>query len=237
MILQQLFDFFVPPHCAICGRRLLENEKGSLCTACLCDFPFFDKPYAAGSKLERRFWGQIPVAHVAALFCYRSHNRSTRVILNLKYGHQPELGYQFGRILGLKLAGTDFFDGIDAILPIPLSPFRRLKRGYNQSTYIANGLASVCHLPVQAGWIRRTRHNRSQTKLSGFQRTSNVQNIFSLPHPEKVSGRHVLLVDDVLTTGSTLISCGKALAQAGQVKISIAVLGCTDPYASLTTFP
>lgn len=236
-LLRSLFDFFVPRTCLVCGRRLTEGETGCLCTACLMDFPFVRPPYVAGSRTERRFWGILPMGRAATFFCYQSHTASTRVILALKYGRQPHIGRHFGFLLGQQLATTDFFDGVDCIVPVPLTRWRQFRRGYNQSEHIARGLAQAARLPVRTDLLRRKKNRRSQTRVGSHMRASNVKGIFCVPHPERVAGLHVLLVDDVLTTGATLTSCGKALAAAGAAKVSIATLGCTDHYPNLIPNP
>lgn len=156
-LLHSLFDFFVPRTCLVCGRRLSEGETGYLCTACLMDFPFVRPPYVAGSRTERRFWGILPMGRAATFFCYQSHTASTRIILALKYGRQPHIGDHFGFLMGQQLTKTDFFDGVDCIVPVPLTRWRQFRRGYNQSEHIAKGLARASGLPVQTDLVRRKR--------------------------------------------------------------------------------
>ena len=236
-LLHSLFDFFVPRTCLVCGRRLSEGETGYLCTACLMDFPFVRPPYVAGSRTERRFWGILPMGRAATFFCYQSHTASTRIILALKYARQPHIGDHFGFLMGQQLTKTDFFDGVDCIVPVPLTRWRQFRRGYNQSEHIAKGLARASGLPVRTDLVRRKKNRRSQTRVGPHMRASNVEGIFCITHPERVAGLHILLVDDVLTTGATLTSCGRTLAAAGVAKISIATLGCTDHYPNLIPNP
>ena len=236
-LLAGLASFFLPRTCAVCGSRLMPSEEGVLCAACLLSFPFIRPPYVPGGKLERSFWGRLPVVRTAALFHYQAGAATTRVILRIKYGHRPGLGRHFGLILGRQLAATDFFDGVDAIVPVPLSRARRRQRGYNQSTYIARGLSQASGLPVEENVVRRVVDNQSQTQVGAHRRADNVEGIFRVDHPERIAGRHLLLVDDVLTTGSTLVSCGRELARAPGLRLSIAVLGSTADFPDLLLDP
>lgn len=223
--LADLFQFFFPRTCAVCGRRLTPAEGGLLCAACQLSFPYARPPYVPGSQLERRFWGKMPVVRAAALFRYHGGSDSAAPVLGLKYAHRPDLGYQMGRQLARQLLTTDFFSDIDVIVPVPLARVRQFVRGYNQSVAIARGLGDVAGLPVETRAVRRTVNNPSQTKYAAHRRAENVEGIFRVVRPRAVAGRHILLVDDVATTGATLASCGAELARQPGVRISVAVLG------------
>ncbi len=224
-LIGDLYDFFQPRVCGMCGRRLLSGERDLLCSTCQLAFPYARPPYAAGSPFERRFWGKLPVVRAAALFRYRGGSSSASPVLSLKYARRPDIGHALGRSLALRLQATDFFAGIDLIVPVPLSRQRQRRRSYNQSEQIAEGIGRVAGLPVCTDAVRRTVDNPSQTGIDAFSRADNVAGIFAVVRPEAIAGRHVLLVDDVATTGATLVSCGSELAQVDGVRISIAVLG------------
>ena len=120
-----------------------------------------------------------------------------------------------------------FFEGIDVIVPMPITKSRRRERGYNQSEEFARGIAELTEIPVATDVVERLSFGISQTKLNHWERRENVENVFHLINGESISNRHVLLVDDIMTTGSTIISCGSELLKAGNVKISILTIGYT----------
>ncbi len=223
MILHDLLDFVLPRTCAVCGRRLATAER-VLCVGCLRGLPRVD--YAGNGQhgtIERLFWGQLPIERAASMFYYSSQD-VREMVHNMKYHDQPQIGTYLGEVFADEMSETDFFDGIDVVMPLPLHWWRQAARGYNQSEMIARGLARATHLPVVKGVVRRVVNNGSQTHLNSAERRKNVEHVFRLVHPERVAGCHVLLVDDVLTTGSTLISCGRELAQAPGVRISVFTL-------------
>ena len=223
-LLRSLFDFFVPRTCIVCGRRLTEGETGCLCTACLMDFPFVRPPYVAGSRTERRFWGILPMGRAATFFCYQSHTASTRVILALKYGRQPHIGRHFGFLLGQQLATTDFFDGVDCIVPVPLTRWRQFRRGYNQSEWIALGVEQATGIELRTDWLRHTRDAQSQTRKGVYDRWLDTHSAYETAPGIDLTGRHILLIDDVITTGATLLSCAQALYACGNPRISCLTL-------------
>ena len=199
--LTRLFDFISPRQCPVCGRRLSVSEE-VICASCLMHLPrtgFADAP--RDNEMVRLFWGrmrqeaewQCPVVQAAALFRFEPASQSAVLVYALKYSSHPEYGYYLGRLLVGELP-QQFFDGIEAIIPIPLARKRLRRRGYNQSEMIARGVASLTGLPVLTDVVERR---------------------------EKIAGRHVLVVDDVLTTGATMMSCCNELLKAGGVTLSV----------------
>ena len=142
-----------------------------------------------------------------------------------------------GRAMAADLADSDFFDGVDLILPLPLSRRREKRRGYNQSTELARGVSEITGLPVDTSSVARTVDNPTQTHLTGQERQANVAGIFRLLRPEALRGRHVLLVDDVLTTGASLISCGQTIAAAGGVRLSVLTLALAGDHPLVPLTP
>ena len=132
-----------------------------------------------------------------------------------------------GRLFAGELSRQGFFEGIDAIIPVPITRRRRWQRGYNQSLEIARGISEVTSLPILKNAVRRTRFDQSQTKKKGWQRLENVADAFQLRQPEAINGRHLLLVDDIVTTGATIRACALELCKAGDVRISVVSLGFT----------
>lgn len=169
-------------------------------------------------------------AYAAALFFYRAESDYSKITRCIKYQGRLEVGKHFGRLLGEKLAGSSLFSDVDAVVPVPLHWLRRWKRGYNQAEVIASGVAECLGIPMRADILRRIRRTRTQTRLSIAEKRANVSGAFAIPAKppaEPTPFRHILLVDDVFTTGSTLHACFVALRSVfpPSVRISVATLG------------
>lgn len=151
-----------------------------------------------------------------------------KVIHQLKYAGKKEIGRALGRIMANEMQESNFFDGIDLIIPIPLHPKRLRERGYNQSEWIAKGISDITHLPILTTAVQRTKHIESQTHKTPFERWENVQNIFYCNSPEDLENKHILLVDDVLTTGSTATACMESLSNIKGIKQSFISLSVAE---------
>jgi len=168
----------------------------------------------------------MPIERGASLFFYNRSSSQRHIVLQLKYNQNREAGIAMGRYAA-KTFGTDFFHGIDGIVAVPLTKERKWQRGYNQSELIARGVSEETGIPVIDDAVERLRFDGSQTHRWTAERRLNVKGAFRLTNPQRVSGKHILLIDDVVTTGSTLRECGQQLALAGNVKISVMSLACT----------
>ncbi len=224
-LLSRLLQLLAPRACAVCGCRL-SGEEEVVCCTCDLDLP---RTYYAGdardNDMAKLFWLRFPIERAAALFFYHGHSRATRVIYDMKYHDHPEVGEKMGLMAAREMDTAGFFEGIDLIVPVPLAKKRRRQRGYNQSEYIARGISAYTGIPVQAGVLVRRFFEGSQTSLERWGRADNVEGAFVLSRPEAIRGKHVLLVDDVCTTGATMTACGKELAKAGEVRVSVFALG------------
>lgn len=169
-------------------------------------------------------------AYAAALFFYRAESDYSKITRCIKYQGRLEVGKHFGRLLGMKLAGSSLFSDVDAVVPVPLHWLRRWKRGYNQAEVIASGVSRRLGVPMRSDILRRCRRTRTQTKLSVDEKKANVAGAFAVHeqvHAEELPFRHILIIDDVFTTGSTLFACFEALRTVfpPSVRISVATLG------------
>lgn len=209
-----------PNVCVVCGNRLVGSES-VLCTSCFVSLPFTKLQGKPGNVVERMFWGKIPIERATAWLCYHGGAESTRVITEFKYKNRPQYGALLGELMAYDLMDTDFFETIDLIIPVPLSKKKERSRGFNQSRELSKGISQVCGIPVVDGVIERVVSNPTQTRLSTEERKRNVEGIFRLMNPAMIANKHVLLVDDVLTSGSTLTSCAQELCKAENVRISV----------------
>jgi ComF family protein len=175
--------------------------------------------------MARLFWGQLPVERCAALFFYQGGSGPSQILYELKYKNHPEIGEFFGSMIAEEWNDTGFFEGIDLIVPVPLAKERQRQRGYNQSLHIARGIGSVTRLPIVTNAVSREQFVESQTQKDRWQRNENVEGCFRLNDGSALKGRHVLLVDDVVTTGATICSCGREMLKAGDVRFSILTIG------------
>lgn len=220
-----IISLFVPPLCPVCGAILLEGES-CVCTRCKLTAPLTGYAHDVDNSLYRTFWGIVPIERASALLYFPSHESGwRRAIHDFKYRGYWRVARDFGEWMGHDLLASEVFLGVDVVVPIPLHPFKKLRRGYNQSDYIGEGLTRVLGVPLSVGNVVRTRHNPSQALTRGSKRWDNVRDIFAVRHPEKLAGKHILLVDDVFTTGATIQSCAMAILRSvPDVRISIATL-------------
>lgn len=223
----------MPPVCPVCGRTLPEGAH-TICNQCRIEAPLTGFQTQFDNPVVRKFWGTVPVVN-ASSFIFFVHGSGFRdLIHDFKYAGHWKTAQEMGRWYGSELARSGLYDDIDIIIPIPLHLRRRLKRGYNQSEYIARGISKATGIGIDTRSVCRTRHNPSQTHQNVRERWENVKGIFSVRHPERLRGKHILLVDDVLTTGSTLISCSDTILRAvPDVRISIATLAVSRSHIEL----
>lgn len=222
---RRLLDLISPRMCAVCGHRLSVSEE-IVCTKCNFHLPrtgFHKNPYE--NEMAKLFWAQIPIERATAFFYYEPHAETANIIYQLKYKDYPEIGEVMGRMMAKELMPTGFFDGIDGIVPVPLTKKRQRQRGYNQSLEIARGVGEVTGLPLLKKVVKRVYFKGSQTNLGRWERNENVEKVFELIDPADIHDKHLLIVDDVVTTGATVIACSKELVKAGNIKISVLSLG------------
>lgn len=215
---------FFPSRCLLCRCRLQVGEQ-FVCAACFHRLPFTGFRGRPDNVVERIFWEKVPVVRANAYLRYLPGAESRNIFFRLKYYDRPQVGRYFGRLMAADLAATGFFESIDCIVPLPLSRQRERRRRYNQSLELARGVSEYVGLPIENQAVVRVVDNPSQTRKRTDERHENVRGIFSLRDAERLAWRHVLLVDDILTTGATLLSCARELAKADGIRISVLVLG------------
>ncbi len=220
--LTKLFDLIAPRQCALCGQRLAASES-VVCGPCHLGMPVTDyaaKPY--DNPMARLFWGQVAVERVAALLFYKRKTDVAAMIHDMKYHHQPGLARRMGAYAARQFMQDNFFEGIDVLVPIPLTHRRKWQRGYNQSLEICRGISEVTGIPVNKKAVKRVAFSSSQTRMTIQERRENVEAVFQLTRrADALRNRHVLLVDDVVTTGSTMTACGCQLCQVEGLRLSL----------------
>lgn len=220
-ITSDFFHLLFPECCNACGIQLYYGEK-CICTHCLYDLPYTDFHLYPDNPAAKLFWGRMNCQQVMALLYFKKGTKAQNLIHHLKYKGQTDVGFMLGRMMGEKLLLSGSDQKADFIIPVPLHPKKEKSRGYNQSKCIADGVAQVLQLPVITGLLKRHINTHTQTKKSRYNRFENMQNVFEIRLPHKLQNRHVLLIDDVITTGATLEACGKILLDSGLRKLSVA---------------
>ncbi len=218
------FSLFYPKACFACGESLLKTEE-VLCTSCVFGLPKTHFQDYEDNPLEQLFWGRFPFESATALYFFAKKGTVQHLIHQLKYGGHKEIGVYLGKLLGQELKASARFSTLDLIVPVPLHPKRLHERGYNQSEQIASGLSQSLDIPVDTTSFVRAFATKTQTKKTREERWDNVSEKFLVTTPEALAGKHLLLVDDVITTGATLDACVQTLSRIDGVKISIAALG------------
>lgn len=220
---QRLNNLFFPRLCEVCESALVEGED-VLCTACNIDLPRTGFHLQADNRMERLFWGQCELERSTAWFFYHKGSPFLRPIHRFKYNGRKDVAFQLGRLCATELMADDFFAGIDLLIPIPLHPSRQRKRGYNQSMYIAQGVSQATGIPLSTDVLVRIRDGESQTEKPAYERRSDMQGSFALKQATPIVGKHLLLIDDVLTTGATAMACIQTLKETEGVRISVLTL-------------
>lgn len=222
--LRDLHDLLFPPVCPVCGGAMGEGAE-IVCTRCRLEMPLTGFVGQIDNPMTRRLWGLVPVVHAAALFYYIEGSDFRRLVHDFKYYGRWSLARSMGEWLGSEMEHSGMYASIERIIPVPLHFLRRLRRGYNQAEYLADGIGSVLGVPVDRHVLYRRSCNPSQTRRTKEERWENVRGRFAVRHSEWLAGRHILLVDDVFTTGATLCACAEAiLAAAPDCRISMATL-------------
>ncbi|MBL7745859.1 MAG: ComF family protein [Chitinophagaceae bacterium] len=221
-IKDSLLHLFFPHICTGCGNDIL-TEQTVLCMRCIEAMPETNFEMYPGNPVEKTFWGRLPLLGATAQFYFTKESLMQHLMHQFKYKNNKELGLQLGRIMGEQLKRSGRFKA-DALVPLPLFPVKERKRGYNQATILCEGMAGAMEIPVLDKVIARPQHTETQTKKGRIERWKNMDGKFILKNPEAIHNKHLLLVDDVVTTGATLEACGNALLQAENVQLSIAAL-------------
>jgi ComF family protein len=225
-ILQYLQDFFFiiyPRSCECCSNPLVHNEN-ILCSKCLVEMPrsvYFDNEK---NPILTLLAGRVPIKSAISLFSFTKDSNYRKLLHKLKYKNKPEIGILLGEELGAEMKKHEIFSQIDFIVPVPLHSRRQKWRGYNQSEKIADGISNITKIPVLTNNFIRNKETTTQTRKSKEERWQNVSGKFLIKDKDVLKNKHILIVDDVLTTGATIEACAEELLKIENLSLSIAVL-------------
>ena len=222
-IFSSTIHLFYPHTCTGCGSDLVA-EDNLLCLKCIHNLPHTNFAALANNQIEKDFWGRINLEAAYSQFYFSKEFLIQHLIHQLKYKGDTKIGFYLGEIMGKTLLKSNRFSTIDALVPLPLYADKEHKRGYNQATVICNGMSAVMNIPVLNEAVVRKQATETQTRKHRTERWENVKDSFKVAKPGELSGKNLLLVDDVVTTGATLEACGHVILQQGDVKLSIATL-------------
>jgi ComF family protein len=221
-IFHSLLDIFYPNICVACDTAMAGNEK-YVCTTCLAGLPFTNFWHHNENPVSQIFWGRVPVENSASFVFFEKGSHFQKMLHQLKYKGKADLGIILGRLFGHKLKESPFSE-VDIIIPVPLHNSRKRFRGYNQSEKIARGLGESLEKPVLPNLVRRTKATKTQTSKSRFDRWENVDGSFKITSPSRLKDKHILVVDDVVTTGATSEAMMQELIRVPGAKVSFVAL-------------
>jgi ComF family protein len=226
-VLTDFIGLFFPKYCRGCEDALVHGEE-LICTTCIVEMPRSNYHLEKENPFYQRIHGRLPVKYVMTLFKFVKGSRVQHVLHSLKYKNQPELGNLLGRVYGADLKRSGYEKEFDLIVPVPIHPSRRRRRGYNQSEEFGKGLSEILNIPCTDEALARRSKTETQTKKSKLGRWENVNEVFAVLKPEQFHNKRILLVDDVMTTGATLEACGRLIVDAGCAELSIACIASTQ---------
>lgn len=224
--IQSFLHLFFPHTCCGCGTDLV-SEHRLFCFWCQASMPLTRFEYFPANPIEKIFWGRSEIQAAAAHLFFTGGSSIQHSLHKLKYKGKKEIGIYFGQQMGntLKLSGR--FSNCEIIIPLPLFPDREKKRGYNQAGIIARGISEQLKIPVESDAVFRVKKTETQTRKSRVERWRNMESTFKVLDPAAISGKHILLVDDVITTGASLEACARVLLDIPGIQLSIACLAHT----------
>ncbi len=221
--LKDLASLFFPQACAACDVPLAYGEQ-IICATCWFHLPYTNAHHDPHNESARQLWGRVQLEAVASFLYFRDSSRVQNIMHQFKYGGRSEIGEFMGLAFGERLRTASTFDQVDFLVPVPLHPSKLRKRGYNQSAFFAKGLSLAMQKPVLENAVVRQRATQSQTQKTRYERYKNMLETFAVPNPDVVAGRHILVVDDVLTTGATIEACADVLLANSTAKVSAVTL-------------
>lgn len=224
--LKNIFNIFFPEICVTCENQLIQGEE-LLCISCRADLPVTNFSSWKNNKVELSFQGRIPIESATSLLYYKRKGNVQRLIHQLKYKNRQKIGKILGQWLAEDMIDHNRFDKFDFIIPVPLHPDKLRKRGYNQVTTFGKSMATKLGSTLLENVLVCISKSKTQTFKNRFERTLNIEDKFDISDSDMLKNKHVLLIDDIITTGSTLEACSIQLLRIPNIKISIATIAYT----------
>lgn len=222
-IVHSLSHLFFPNTCAGCGNDLVTEEQ-FLCLQCINNLPLTGFELYDNNPVEKNFWGRVSINNAMSLLYFTKDSILQNLLHQFKYRGKKEIGSYFGRMMGSAISQSYRYKDIDALVPLPLFISKEKRRGYNQATVLCEGIAEIMEVPVLKNAVIRTTATETQTHKDRIERWQNINGKFELKDFQSLQNKHILLVDDVVTTGSTFEACASELLQSENTKVSIAAL-------------
>jgi ComF family protein len=222
-LLNNFTHLFFPHICSGCGTDII-NKETPLCLRCIHELPVTNFHTYVNNPVEKIFWGRLPLVSASAYTYFTKDSLLQHLLHQLKYGGNKEIGVFLGNMLGQLLKASNRFSDIDAVVPLPLFAAREKKRGYNQALVICEGISLAMQIPVLRQAVVRLSATETQTKKNRIQRWQNMEGRFLVKNENDIGNKHLLLVDDVVTTGATLEACGQEILSVNNTRLSIATL-------------
>lgn len=222
-VFSDLYNTFFPRKCVSCGKNLDKSEQ-QICKKCLNSLPETQFLNDSKNPVFQKFWGRVNIEFAFSMYYFHKQSVIQHLLHHIKYKGRNELAYVLGKSLGQKIKNTTHFKSCDLIIPVPLHPDKEKKRGYNQSEWVAKGIAECLNIPVNTDLLLRHINSKSQTRKNRKERWENVRKAFAIKTNDALAYQHALLIDDVITTGATLEACTTLLINELNLKVSIASL-------------
>ena len=226
-LLDDLISLVYPRICLACGNSLVKSEQ-VICTSCNFHLPKTNFHLERENMVSKLFWGRVNIQNAASYYYFQKGSKIQHLIHQLKYNNRKEVGIYIGKQYGAELKNSQLFGNIDLIIPVPLHKKKLKRRGYNQSDIFAEGLADSLNVKVYKDILFRAVDTDSQTRKSKFSRWENVKEIFQINNKDILKGQHILLADDVVTTGATIEACATTLLEIPDTKVSVVTIACAN---------
>jgi ComF family protein len=226
-MLKSLLHLFFPKLCKGCNALLLNNEV-VICVKCRHELPYTYQHQIGNNEIIQKFYGILPIEQASAMLYFHTKGIAQELIHNLKYRKQQDIGTVLGTIYAYELINSDKIPKVDFIVPTPIHKKRLQERGYNQVTTFCEALSKELQIPIENELLLRTKYTKTQTKKSKIKRAELLSNVFEIKPKEHHSGKHYLLIDDVITTGATIEACAKVLLKISNAKVSLLAIAYTQ---------